>query len=694
MQTLLKYEVIPAGWWIRGASIVTDSSFSFLPLLGAYTFLIRFGWTAAVLSRPFVLLGAVVLVAVLPETFLGWTPGRRLRGLMLLGANGERPGRLRLFLHAVARVVWLGGFLVLVFRGMRFALSQSGWIGKNEFVQSEAFGWLLAPATVLSVILAIATLYLTSLLTPGGTPLHDYLTGMSWYLRRLRSGATILEQSSAGATSVSGSPRLRLQTLLPVSSGSRLGDYELRAQLGQGGMGTVYDAWDTLLDRRVAIKVINASAGVNASVLARFEREARLAALLSHPNVAQVLGAGEAAGQPYMVMEFIDGENLQQLVTRNGPVPVARAWDYIRQTALALQEAARHGVIHRDIKPANLMLAANDTVKVTDFGISRILDDEVHDEGIQADAAMTGDVSLTKTGALLGTPLYISPEQARGEKLDQRSDIYSLGMTFYFLVSGKPPFEGNDIYDLISRQCQEDPRPLEGRVIDWSKGREALLRRMITKDPNARFGDYQQLLNELEDLQPRPHTLASLLPRGRAYAVIMDFMILVCLSAGLARVSYLFFARETDQAERLGQGMMFAGNFLVLSAYVIGIGRWGATPGKWFLNLRVIRRGMPQVGYRGALVRLVILYPYGFWSLLWSARICVAGAIPTAGIWWTMNAVAAWLTIALLAVSTCLIQFSTQRRGLHDLAAGTIVIKLSDERLQRGWVQRFLSVRG
>ena len=121
---------------------------------------------------------------------------------------------------------------------------------------------------------------------------------------------------------------------------------------------------------------------------------------------------------------------------------------------------------------------------------------------------------------------------------------------------------------------------------------------MIAKDPNARFADYQQLLNELEDLEPRPHSLASLLPRGRAYAAIMDFMILVCLSAGLARVSYLLFARDTDQAERLSQGLMFAGNFLVLSAYVIGIGCWGVTPGKWFLNLRVIRRGMPQVGYR------------------------------------------------------------------------------------------------
>ncbi len=198
----------------------------------------------------------------------------------------------------------------------------------------------------------------------------------------------------------------------------RMDQYELRGLLGQGGMGAVYEA------ARYAARKAGGAQGAerlrerDARVLQRFEREARLAAQLSHPNIAQVFGVGEAGGQPYIVMEFVDGEDLQKLVQREGPLSLARAWDYVRQTALALREAARQGIVHRDIKPANLILAGNDIVKVTDFGISRAFGEEEekpdsaisHASGKEEDkpessraaAPATIDASLTRTGGLIG----------------------------------------------------------------------------------------------------------------------------------------------------------------------------------------------------------------------------------------------------------------------------------------------------
>ena len=492
-----KFEIVPASWKDRRRTHLLDAFILIVPVLGANEVLLFAGILRSGLWNIVASSACAIIAYVLPETLLGWTPGRRLRGLCLLDAAGERPGSGRLLVRFLFRLAWL---LVFAFVLVQFASVLLGLLEQEKLAQLErflkSFSWF--GTIVIIPLLAMGGLYLTSLFTPDRRPLHDYLTGVSWYQRRTKEEASVLQAVETARAGLFGESSAIAPSPADGQPLGRMDQYELRALLGQGGMGAVYEAWDTLLERRIAIKVLTSSVSVTPAVLQRFEREARLAAQLSHPNVAQVLGVGEAGGQPYMVMEFVDGENLQQLVQRKGHLPLARAWEYTRQTALALREAARHGIVHRDIKPANLMLAENDVVKVTDFGISRAFGDEEEKTVFSAGMAPSpGDASLTKTGALLGTPMYLSPEQARGEKLDQRSDIYSLGMTLYFLVSGRPPFEGGDIYDLVTRQCTEEPPSLGGKVAEWTPERDAVLRSMIAKDCAARFQDYDDLLEKL-----------------------------------------------------------------------------------------------------------------------------------------------------------------------------------------------------
>ncbi|HEV8059266.1 MAG TPA: protein kinase, partial [Gemmataceae bacterium] len=678
-----KLETVPAGLYTRLWTQLPDALMLFLPAFAAVMSL--FG--AGILQLdgfPLFLNGfaAGLVMYLIWETLLGWTPGRRLRGFRLLDAAGERPPRWRLLVRCLFRLAWV--FVVV------YAMEQSiaellRLVGSEQHALLEkilkafvGFGMI-----VVFPLLAAAVLYWTGRWTPDGRPVHDYLTGISWYQHRAKREEHILEAVDVDRR------RLPTKTGPTTSSSSatgkvlgRMDQYELRGLIGQGGMGAVYEALDTLLERRVAIKVLSSSISATSTVLQRFEREARLAAQLSHPNVAQVYGVGEAASQPYMVMEFVDGEDLQKHVQREGPLPLARAWDYVKQTALALREAANHGIVHRDIKPANLILAGNDIVKVTDFGISRAFGDEKENpESAAAAFSRLADVSLTSTGALLGTPQYFSPEQARAEKLDSRSDIYSLGMTLYFLVSGRPPFEGSDLLDLVMRQCNEEPTPLLGSVAGWTPERNDLLQRMIAKDRADRFQDYDELLKGLESTAPRPPTLAGL--GRRASAEVINLLLAICFSwAPWLFCSLLFTNHSIAEAmTRLLNEMLFA------AIYIVGIGRWGTTPGKWLLHLKVVRPDSPQIGYRRAFVRFLVLYPVILGMAVWSLRTFAGGK--------DLDSTEPWfvLTITLLLINCCLILFGARRRGLHDLAAGTLVIRLPDEPGRWGRLFKSLSLR-
>ena len=249
------------------------------------------------------------------------------------------------------------------------------------------------------------------------------------------------------------------------------GRYELAEVIGRGGMGTVYRATDVTLQRTVAVKVLAAAlADEDASHVARFEREARAAASLSHPGVVTVYDSGVDGATRFIVMEYVEGRGLDAIVRDEGRLEPDRAVAIIERVADALGAAHAAGIVHRDIKPANVMVAADGTVKVLDFGIARAL----------------GGASLTQTAAVVGTAAYMSPEQAVGGSADERSDVYSLGCVLYAMLAGGPPFVGDIDAAILHQHVNVEPPPLhaENRLVPPALG--ALVVQMLAKAPDER----------------------------------------------------------------------------------------------------------------------------------------------------------------------------------------------------------------
>ncbi len=276
---------------------------------------------------------------------------------------------------------------------------------------------------------------------------------------------------------------------MPLPAGTRLGAYEILNLLGAGGMGEVYRAADPKLGRDVAIKVVTPEFARDPERLARFEREARVLASLNHPNIAAIYGLEESGGIHYLVLEFVPGKNLA------GPLPLDEALAAARQIAVALEEAHEKGIVHRDLKPANVKVTPEGKVKVLDFGLAKAL----HGEAPAADSSASPTLSAdpTRAGAILGTPPYMSPEQARGRKLDKRTDIWAFGCVLYEALSGRQAFGGESMPDVLSAVVSREP--------DWGRlpagtpaGVHRLLRRCLEKDPARRLRDIGDAWMELD----------------------------------------------------------------------------------------------------------------------------------------------------------------------------------------------------
>jgi len=267
--------------------------------------------------------------------------------------------------------------------------------------------------------------------------------------------------------------------------------YRIITRIGSGGFADVYLGEQLLLSRKVAIKILHAHYARQADLLKRFEREARSAASLSHPNIIDIYDVGESEGFHYIVMKFIDGETLNQRMHREGILPVPVSIHIIRQLAEALDYAHANNVIHRDIKPANVMLDPYGRPMLMDFGVAR-----VQVEG-----------NLTKTGTVLGTPHYLPPEQPLGKPVDARSDIYSLGIMFYEMLSGQLPFHDENAVAVLFKHINEPPQPLNTMVADINPDLAALVHRMIEKDPVKRpqsAGEVAEVLHALSAIFPAP----------------------------------------------------------------------------------------------------------------------------------------------------------------------------------------------
>ncbi len=264
--------------------------------------------------------------------------------------------------------------------------------------------------------------------------------------------------------------------------------YVTEQTLGRGGMATVELARDEQLGRRVAIKRLSELLTDDEIFRERFLREAQMAAKLSHPNIVGVFDVGEEDGVPYIVMEYVEGETLADLMARKGPIDPDRAVDLILQVCAGLEHAHAAGLVHRDIKPQNLLVRADDTVKIADFGIARPLD------GTQ----------LTQAGTVLGTAAYLAPEQALGERVTGAADIYSLGAVTYELLSGRPPYQFASLADLVVKQREGPPPPIAGVAAELGE----VVLRSLALDPDARPRSAAALAHELAKASPEPPTEA------------------------------------------------------------------------------------------------------------------------------------------------------------------------------------------
>src|SRR3954451_19053732 len=259
------------------------------------------------------------------------------------------------------------------------------------------------------------------------------------------------------------------------------GRYKLEAKLGSGGMSTVYLARDETLDRSVAIKVMHREMSEQADQLQRFRQEARAVAKLSHPNVVGVIDAGEDGGYPYIVLEYVEGETLKQRINRVGALDVQEALAYAIEVARGLTVAHHRKMVHRDIKPQNVLIDAEGRAKLTDFGISRQL-------------AQDG---MTATGRVLGTTDYVAPEQAMGHPVDQRSDVYSLGVVLYEMLIGQVPFHADSQVGVAMKHVNEELPDVQQRRPELSAAAAMVVERATAKDPDRRYQQVGELIDDL-----------------------------------------------------------------------------------------------------------------------------------------------------------------------------------------------------
>jgi eukaryotic-like serine/threonine-protein kinase len=373
---------------------------------------------------------------------------------------------------------------------------------------------------------------------------------------------------------------------MSLAPGRSLLHFRLVEKVGEGGMGEVWRAVDTTLDREVAIKVPPAAFAADTERLARFEREAKVLASLNHPNIAAVYGFPEAGGVRFLAMEMVRGEDLAEILTR-GPLPLDQALDAARQIASALEAAHDHGVIHRDLKPANVMRTPEGQIKVLDFGLAKAL------QSAESGSAQTATITSagSQAGTILGTASYMSPEQARGQVVDRRTDLWAFGCVLFEMLTGERAFGGATVTDVLAAVVRGEP--------DWDKIPQTtpasvrrLLRRCLEKDPRKRLrdaGDASLLLDDHPEDARAPSVVGAAKPaRSSALALLA----IVIASAALATGWWLG-RRGAPVTERdstvsftpvtFARGMMRSARFAPDGRTIVYGAAWGGPPIKLYL---------------------------------------------------------------------------------------------------------------
>ena len=329
---------------------------------------------------------------------------------------------------------------------------------------------------------------------------------------------------------------------MSLQPGTRLGPYEIERLLGEGGMGVVYKARDVRLKRDVAIKVLPQEFASDAGRLRRFEQEAQAASALNHSNIATIYGIDSQDGTSFIAMEYVPGRTLAEVIPRNG-LDLSHALRYGVQIADALARAHGGGVIHRDLKPGNIMVTPDDHVKLLDFGIAKLVHAK---DGIAPDVTRTTD-NLTAVGLVVGTTRYMSPEQAQGQQVDPRSDIFSFGAVLHEMITGRVAFGGDSFLDIASAVIRETQKPLSDSGRDVPGELERIVARCLRKDPDRRFqtaADLKVALEELrEETESGERSPAVPAPRRRWRRVLLA----VALAAGVVTPA-LWWALSSERA--------------------------------------------------------------------------------------------------------------------------------------------------
>lgn len=296
-------------------------------------------------------------------------------------------------------------------------------------------------------------------------------------------------------------------------TGRTLGDFQIIRRLGKGGMGQVFLAEQLSLQRKVALKFLRADLASNPTAMERFRAEAKAVAKATHANIVQVYAVDQIDGLQYMVLEYVEGRTLREFVDKKGPPDLVLALSIMRQGASALLRAAELGIVHRDIKPDNILLTRKGEVKVADFGLARVLDSE------------GPGLNLTQSGVVMGTPLYMSPEQVEGKALDARSDIYSFGVTCYHMLTGHPPFRGASAIEVALQHLHKEPPPLATIRSDLPEAFHAIINKMMAKDPGQRYQTSRDLLRDIVRLRESLSTTTQATPQlGADVSVSVELM--------------------------------------------------------------------------------------------------------------------------------------------------------------------------
>src|SRR5436309_3835963 len=292
---------------------------------------------------------------------------------------------------------------------------------------------------------------------------------------------------------------------MTIVPGTKLGRYEIRSKIGEGGMGEVYLAQDTKLERKVALKILPADVGTNRDRMERFIREAKSAAALSHPNIAQIFEIGEDAGTHYLAMEFIDGQTLREKIHQEG-TPLRKLLRFLQHAAEGLAKAHAAGIVHRDLKPDNIMITREGHAKILDFGLAKLIEPQDH---VPASSDGSSDVATailpqhSIPGAVIGTVGYMSPEQAQGKtnEIDQRSDVFSFGCILFEAVTGHKAFDGKDAIDVLNKIIREPVSPISDFRPDAPNHLQRIVRRCLAKDREDRYQTIKDVAIELRELR-------------------------------------------------------------------------------------------------------------------------------------------------------------------------------------------------